>query len=190
VSRPGVRGGRRALRAARLDVSIALRHLVLNVLAGSALVPRPLRQVIYRLAGLDVRTMNIFSGTRITGTDLHVGSRTFVNHECYLDAARGRIEIGDDCHLAPHVMVLTATHDLREHGAATREADYRVTRVGDRVWLGARATVLPGAVIEDGCVVAAGAVVTGRCEAGGVYAGVPARRVRDLRPHLVGAPPS
>jgi len=172
--------GRRALRALRLDLAIAWRHLVLNVVAGSALVPRPLRFLVYRAAGLDVRTMNVFSGTRITGTDLHVGPGTFVNHECYLDAAQGRIEIGRDCHLGPQVMVLTATHDLGEDGAVARDSDYRVTRIGDRVWLGARATVLPGAVVESGCVVAAGAVVTGHCLADGVYAGVPARRLRDV----------
>jgi acetyltransferase-like isoleucine patch superfamily enzyme len=40
--------------------------------------------------------------------------------------------------------------------------------------------VLPGAVVESGCVVAAGAVVTGHCLADGVYAGVPARRLRDV----------
>jgi acetyltransferase-like isoleucine patch superfamily enzyme len=174
----------RAVRALRLDASIAVRHLLLNAIAGSALVPRPLRHLIYRLCGLDVRTPNVFSGTRITGRDLHVGRGTFVNHECYLDTARGRIEIGRDCHLAPHVMVLTATHDLSGDGEVAREADYRVTRIGDRVWLGARAVVLPGAVIEDGCVVAAGAVVAGRCDAGGVYAGVPARRVREARRHF------
>jgi acetyltransferase-like isoleucine patch superfamily enzyme len=169
----------RAVRALRLDASIALRHLLLNVIAGSALVPRPLRHLVYLLCGLDVRTPNVFSGTRITGRDLHIGQGTFINHECYLDAARGRIEIGRDCHLAPHVMVLTATHDVGGAGEVSREAGYLVTTIGDRVWLGARATVLPGAVVESDCIIAAGAVVKGRCEAGGVYAGVPARRVRE-----------
>jgi acetyltransferase-like isoleucine patch superfamily enzyme len=171
---------RRTLAGVRLDLGIAWRHLVLNLLAGSALVPRPVRFLVYRAAGLDVRTMNVFSGTRITGRDLHVGPGTFVNHECYLDAALGRIEIGRDCRLGPQVMVLTATHDLGDDGAVAPDSDYRVTRIGDRVWLGARATVLPGATIESGCVVAAGAVVAGHCLADGVYAGVPARRLRDV----------
>lgn len=168
----------RPLGALRLDLTIAVRHLVLGVLAGSALTPRALRWLIYRWAGLDVRTPNVFAGVRITGTELEIGSRTFVNHDCYLDVARGRIVIGEDCHLAPQVMVLTATHDVAD-GRVDRTATYATTTIGDRVWLGARATVLPGAVIEPDCVVAAGAVVTGRLESGGVYAGVPARRVRE-----------
>ncbi|MDF9717277.1 acyltransferase [Nocardioides sp. ChNu-153] len=171
---------RRVGAAVRLDAGIAWRHLVLGVVAGSALVPRPLRWLVYRAAGLDVRTRNVFSGVTITGSALSVGERTFVNHDCYLDVARGRIEIGADCHLAPQVMVLTATHGRDEDGRTSRDAEYLTTRVGDNVWLGARATLLPGAVVEDGCVVAAGAVVTGRLTSGGVYAGVPARRVREV----------
>lgn len=79
-------------------------------------------------------------------------------------------------------MILTATHELGEGGAVSRESIYRVTAIGDRVWLGARVTILPGAVIESDWVVASGAVVTGTCMAGGVYAGVPARRVRETVP--------
>ena len=169
----------RAARALRLDFEIALRHLVLNWLAGSAVLPRPLRHLVYRLAGLDIRTMNVFAHTRITGRDLHIGRGTFVNHECYLDAAKGRIDIGADCHLGPQVMVLTATHDVGPTGAS-REDRYTTTTIGDRVWLGARAMVLPGVSIGDGCVVAAGAVVSADCLPGGVYAGVPARRIRDV----------
>ncbi|WP_052336603.1 acyltransferase [Nocardioides alkalitolerans] len=179
VARPAAVLGRVG-RTVRLDLGIAWRHLLFGVLAGSALVPRPLRWAVYRAAGLDVRTLNVFSGVRITGHDLSIGEQTFVNHDCYLDAARGRIEIGAGCHLAPEVMVLTATHGFDADGRTSRAAHYLTTRIEDDVWLGARVTVLPGAVVESGCVVAAGAVVTGTLERGGVYAGVPARRIREV----------
>ena len=39
---------------------------------------------------------------------------------------------------------------------------------------------MPGVTIGEGCIVAAGAVVTKDCESHGLYAGVPARRIRDL----------
>ncbi len=52
----------------------------------------------------------------------------------------------------------------------------------DRVWIGARATILPGAVIEDDVIVASGAVVTGRCLSGGVYGGVPANESATTLP--------
>lgn len=169
------------ITAARLDLGIAWRHLVLHVLAGAALTPRPLRQLVYRAMGIEAHTMNVFPGVRITGTDLVLGEDTFVNHACYLDAARGRIEIGRGCHLGPQVMVLTATH-VHAGSGTSRQASYATTVVGDGVWLGARATVLPGVTVGEGCVVAAGAVVAADCAPHGLYAGVPARRVKDLLP--------
>jgi maltose O-acetyltransferase len=39
---------------------------------------------------------------------------------------------------------------------------------------------MPGVTIGDGCTIASGAVVTRDCEPDGMYAGVPARRVKDL----------
>ncbi|WJH37282.1 hypothetical protein N6H14_05985 [Paenibacillus sp. CC-CFT747] len=52
--------------------------------------------------------------------------------------------------------------------------------IGDGVWIGTRATVLPGVRIGDGSVIAAGAVVTKDCAPHGIYAGTPARRVKEL----------
>ncbi|GAA3763606.1 hypothetical protein GCM10022240_14970 [Microbacterium kribbense] len=52
--------------------------------------------------------------------------------------------------------------------------------VGNGVWIGAAALILPGAVIGSGTVIAAGAVVTGRCDENSLYGGVPARKIRDL----------
>lgn len=168
----------RVRAALSLDVAMAWRHLVLNVVAGSAFVPRPARAAVYRAYGLDVRSRNVFSGVRITGRNLYIGRGTFVNHECYLDVGQGRIEIGEGCHLAPGVMVLTATHAVEDSGRVGREAEYRTTVIEDHVWLGARAVVLPGVRIGAGSIIAAGAVVTRSCEPGGMYGGVPAHRLR------------
>lgn len=41
-------------------------------------------------------------------------------------------------------------------------------------------TILPGVIINDGCIVAAGAVVNKDCEANSLYAGVPARKIKEL----------
>jgi acetyltransferase-like isoleucine patch superfamily enzyme len=49
--------------------------------------------------------------------------------------------------------------------------------IGDDVWIGRGALVLPGVTIGDGAVVAAGAVVTKDVPAGSVVAGVPAKVV-------------
>ncbi len=56
--------------------------------------------------------------------------------------------------------------------------------IGDDAFIGMGATVMDGAVVEDGAMVAAGALVTPgkRVKSGELWAGLPARRWRDLSP--------
>lgn len=173
----------RFVRVAAKDLSLATFHTIVNVVAGSAFLPRPARAAVYRLMGIDAETINIFPGSQITGRNVHLGARTFVNHGCYLEVdPGGRIDIGEQCLLSPGVMVLSSSHDLDPAGRVQPRTRPNHTVIGDRVWLGARSTVMPGVRIGDGCVVAAGAVVTKDCAPHGLYAGVPARRIRDFEP--------
>ena len=52
--------------------------------------------------------------------------------------------------------------------------------VEDGAWIGASCTILPNVTIANGCVIAAGSVVTKSTEPNGLYAGVPAKRIKDL----------
>lgn len=61
---------------------------------------------------------------------------------------------------------------------ATRKGDIIIE---DDVWIGANVTILPGITIGKCAVVGAGSVVTKDLEPYGVYAGVPARKMRDVR---------
>lgn len=57
----------------------------------------------------------------------------------------------------------------------------RPVYIGDDVWIGDRVTVLPGVHIGNGCIIAAGAVVTKDVPEYTVAAGVPARVVKERR---------
>lgn len=117
---------------------------------------------------------------RIVGPgSLIVGDRVFVNRHVYFDT-NATISIGSDVQVGDHVTFLTATHSI---GGRDRRADAMITApvtVGDGVWIGSGAVILPGVSIGDGVVVGAGAIVTRDLEPDGVYVGNPARRYRDL----------
>jgi maltose O-acetyltransferase len=113
------------------------------------------------------------------GDQLSIGARTFVNFGLVaLDVAS--IAIGDDCQIGPNVQLLTAYHPVEaEPRRAKLEAAAPIT-IGDNVWLGGGAIVLPGVTIGDDSVVGAGAVVTKSLAAGVVAVGNPARVIRSL----------
>lgn len=113
------------------------------------------------------------------GRHLHVGDGTFVNvGAIVLDVAE--VRLGVRCQVGPRVSLLTATHPLDAVARASGWESAAPITVGDDVWLGGGATVLPGVTIGAGTVVGAGAVVTRDLPAGVVAHGVPARVVREL----------
>jgi maltose O-acetyltransferase len=115
------------------------------------------------------------------GRDVTIGRDTTINYGVFFDTS-ARVSIGRRCDVGMQVMFCTGTHDF---GVSDRRAGQSVSRpivVEDGVWIGARAIVLPGVTIGRGCVIAAGAVVATSCEPDGLYAGIPARRIRDLSP--------
>ncbi|MCT3430976.1 hypothetical protein EFQ32_09720 [Limosilactobacillus fermentum] len=58
--------------------------------------------------------------------------------------------------------------------------DIAKVTIGNDVWIGGKATILPGVTIGDNVVVAAGAVVTKDVPANTIVAGVPARVIKEL----------
>jgi maltose O-acetyltransferase len=132
---------------------------------------------MYRAMGLKIRSPAIADGQVIENDNLTIGTQTVVSRGCYFEGA-GKIDIGDNCMVGPGVTFITSTH-LREEegGQLSRRPVPRDIVVERDVWIGARATVLPGTVMEEGCIIAAGSLVSGRCAKGFLYAGVPAQRV-------------
>jgi acetyltransferase-like isoleucine patch superfamily enzyme len=52
-------------------------------------------------------------------------------------------------------------------------------QIGDHVWLGADAKIMKGSMIEDNAIIATGAIITNHVESNSIYAGVPARKVKE-----------
>jgi acetyltransferase-like isoleucine patch superfamily enzyme len=166
--------------AARVRASIVRASLlVLNILQGSALAPRLARLALLRAWGVRAETHRIDHGCWFGGREIHIGPGTFVNFGCVFDNL-GPIRIGARCHLGMRAMLVTSTHEIGPASSRAGALSGRPITVGDGCWIGAGAILLPGVDVGAGCIVASGAVVTRSCEPNGVYAGNPARRLRDL----------
>ncbi len=115
-----------------------------------------------------------------SGIRIRIGNRNFFNRNLMIDAC-GLIEIGDDNMFGPDVYITDSNHKFGLGLAPGKQPmDIGSVRIGNRCWIGAKVVLLKDVVLGDGCVVAAGAVVTRSVTAGAVVAGSPARAlVRD-----------
>lgn len=108
---------------------------------------------------------------------ISIDSGTYINRYTMLDA-HAQIRIGRHCMIGPHCYITDANHG-RAAGVLVKNQSMepKPVVIEDDVWLGAGVIVLPGVHLGRGCVIGAGAVVTGDVPAGEVYAGVPATRI-------------
>ncbi|MEU6523873.1 sugar O-acetyltransferase [Streptomyces sp. NPDC046924] len=113
------------------------------------------------------------------GSNITIGARTFVNYNLTaLDVAA--ISIGEDCQIGPNVQLLTPTHPLEPQPRRDKLEAAQPITIGDNVWIGGGAIVLPGVTIGDNSVIGAGSVVTKDVPPNVVAVGSPARPVRTL----------
>ena len=113
------------------------------------------------------------------GGNISVGDNFYANFDCIiLDVCK--VTIGSNAFLAPRVGIYTATHPL---DAATRNTllEYgKPITIGNSVWIGGNAVILPGVTIGDNTVIGAGSVVTKDIPANVVAVGNPCRAVRKI----------
>jgi maltose O-acetyltransferase len=115
------------------------------------------------------------------GSHIRIGARCFANFGLVaLDVAE--ITIGDDVQIGPNVQLLTPTHPVEPGPRRAKWESARPITIGDNVWLGGGAIVLPGVTIGENTVVGAGSVVARDLPANVVAVGNPTRVVRTLGP--------
>lgn len=108
------------------------------------------------------------------GFNIHLGDAVYLNAGCViLDSAP--VTIGSGTMIGPGAQLICAEH---HRDRTQRRAGIEIARpvvLGEDVWIGAGAIVMPGVTVGDGAIVGAGAVVTRDVPAGSRVAGVPAR---------------
>lgn len=105
--------------------------------------------------------------------DVRIGPRTRIQSHAFICEL---VEIGADCFVSHGAMFVN--DPFANGGPARGNKDlWKPTSIGDRVSIGTNATILPVRICDD-VVIGAGAVVTSDITESGVYAGVPARKIR------------
>jgi maltose O-acetyltransferase len=110
----------------------------------------------------------------LNGRRVKLGERNVVNFGTLIDGRTFPVTLGDDVSIGPEATVLTLGHDPQSASFATAGGP---VQIGDRVWIGYRAIIMPGVTIGEGAVVAAGAVVTKDVASFAIVAGVPAKPI-------------
>ncbi|MDZ5711315.1 acyltransferase [Jeotgalibacillus haloalkalitolerans] len=124
----------------------------------------------------------IGSNTTLNYPDnIFVGNNSYVNGGWLLANKNSKIVIGKNCLISFNVHIRTYSHNIKETSKPIiQQGDFeKDIIIGNNVWIGHGAQIMPGVRIGDNCVVGAGAVVTKSFEDNLIIAGVPARAIRD-----------
>lgn len=113
--------------------------------------------------------------------NIQVGNRTApgMNANCYIQG-RNKIIIGHNVRIGPGVGLISANHDLDDYDRWTKVPPISI---GDNVWIGANAVVLPGVKIGDNVVIGAGSVVTKDIPSNSIAVGNPCRVIKEKGPY-------
>ena len=113
------------------------------------------------------------------GYNIEIGENFYSNHNLViLDGAK--VEIGDNVFIAPNCCITTAGHpiniDERNRGL---EYAYPI-KIGNNVWIGAGANILPGVTIGDNVTIGAGSVVNKSIPANSIAVGNPCKVIKTI----------
>lgn len=138
----------------------------------------------YQLRGAQIgQNTNVFGKISIVESKkLVVGNNCSFNHNSYINAGNG-ILIGDDVTVSAKASIISTGIDYEAwvKGDKRHTSDGKII-IGNHVWIGANAVILPNVTIDaQYVVIAAGAVVTKDIrESYSIYAGIPAKKIKPI----------
>ena len=139
------------------------------------------RKFVYKLAGIKIGQGSTFHmwANFFQPKNIQIGEDTVIGDHCFLDG-RARLKIGSHTDIASQVLIYNSEHDVNDPDFKAQE---QPVEIGDYVFIGPRAIILPGVKIGKGAIIGAGAVVTKNVLPGKIVGGVPAQEIgsRNLK---------
>ncbi|KKT19646.1 MAG: hypothetical protein UW03_C0015G0022 [Candidatus Peregrinibacteria bacterium GW2011_GWA2_43_8] len=167
----------KAEKYCKRDILIMTADFLRNLLAYSY------RKIIFAKIGKNVRISRrakIFgAGKIVIGNNVVIANCSF-NPYCVI-YGHGGLHVGNDVRVATGAVIIPANHIFEDKNTPITKQGIKTKgiSIGNDVWIGANVTILDGVKIGDSTVVGAGAVVTKNAASHCVYAGVPAKLVRE-----------
>jgi maltose O-acetyltransferase len=138
-----------------------------------------IRRFFYRLSGIKIgKGSTIHMGAQFYNpSGISIGDDTIIGDHAVLDG-RAKLLIGSHVATGSGVHIYNAQHDIDHEHFIPVFAD---SIISDYAYIGPRSVLLPGVIIHEGGVVAAGAIVTKDVPPFTLVAGVPAKEIRKRR---------
>jgi acetyltransferase-like isoleucine patch superfamily enzyme len=133
---------------------------------------------------VDVGTVLAAKPGRLGTGAIRIGSHTYLGEYNNLRTEGSELVVGDHCLISQFVSLIATGHAYERRDVRIDEqgvSEHHGLTVGDDVWIGAMATVLPGVTIGTGAVIGGGAVVTRDVPPYAIAVGNPARVVGERR---------
>lgn len=128
------------------------------------------------IGAFTVIDINEFAEEKIS--KLSVGINTYIGELNNIRASGGIINIGDNCLISQNVSIIATNHS-HKIGELIRTQPWKTEgnfiEIGNDVWIGAGAIILPGVKIGNGAIIAAGAIITKNVPSNSIIAGIPGR---------------
>lgn len=128
------------------------------------------------------RQGQIYMEARQKTASIHIGNNTIINNNAVIIADKTIITIGNNCRIGYNFQCLDS--DFHGIDIANRDNNSSVIskpiKIGNNVFIGNNVIVLKGITIGNGAVIGAGAVVTQDVPDNTVYAGNPAKFIKDI----------
>jgi acetyltransferase-like isoleucine patch superfamily enzyme len=138
-----------------------------------------IRKLIYRFFGIKIGPGSVIHmwARFYEPKNIEVGEGTHIGDNVFLDG-RNKIKIGNNVDIASRVLIYNEEHNI---ASEEFEAVNEPVEIGDYVFIGPMAIILPGVKIGKGAIVAAGAVVTKDVPEFTIVGGVPAVKIGERK---------
>ena len=138
---------------------------------------------LFRCLGYSIsKTARIYSSVQIFGNiSVHIGENTFIGNESVITGGLAKIEIGSNCDISDRVSLFCGTHEIDSKGVRVAGRGIgKDIKIGDGVWIGYGALILPGVKIGNKAIIAAGSVVNKDVEENTIVGGNPSKLIRKI----------